>query len=89
MNRRKLKKNIHNIYDELVYHLLITSYLDDSNASAEKRAELFGEIQQKRVDLIKRVSHVEPGSEKLYFHKLRKDTLQAAEELLKKIAEID
>lgn len=70
--RRMLKKKINDIIDIAAGLCLIEA----ARASGEKRKEygkLFMDIDDIRDEIIKRISHTEPGSVKLFYKKLQDD----------------
>lgn len=74
MKRRTLKKNVNTLYNDLVCDTLII--LSETNPGEEKREKLLAILKdalQARADFVCRLSHIEPGSEKLFFKKLKEE----------------
>lgn len=81
MKRRELKKTINGLCGELMAECLaILSYHKGKNK--EDVENTIKSILQMQNDLINRLSHVEPGSEKLFFRKLKKDMISATDEIV-------
>lgn len=71
MNRRKLKKNVNYLCGELLAECIaLTQY---ENIKENEISGIMESIFMMQTDIISRISHVEPGSSKLFFTKLRND----------------
>ena len=70
-NRRRLKKAINNICSDLM--LVNVVVLQDKPQSTEKLEAIGQEILALNVEFVKRISHTEPGSVRLFYTKLREE----------------
>lgn len=70
-NRRRLKKAINNICSDLM--LVNVVVLQDKPQSTEKLETIGQEILALNVEFVKRISHTEPGSVRLFYAKLRQE----------------
>lgn len=70
-NRRQLKKTIKCITGELLTDCIVLNLC--SKDSDEKYEKLMAEVMAVHVDYVSRLSHVEKGSERLFFKKLREE----------------
>ena len=68
-NRRRLKKEINNICSDLMLAIV----LQDKPQSTEKLESIVEEILALNVEFVKRISHTEPGSVRLFYTKLRQE----------------
>ena len=68
-NRRRLKKAINNICSDLMLAIV----LQDKPQSTEKLETIGQEILALNVEFVKRISHTEPGSVRLFYAKLRQE----------------
>lgn len=68
-NRRRLKKEINNICSDLMLAIV----LQDKPQSTEKLESIVEEILALNVEFVKRISHTEPGSVRLFYAKLRQE----------------
>ena len=68
-NRRRLKKEINNICSDLMLAIV----LQDKPQSTEKLESIVEEILAPNVEFVKRISHTEPGSVRLFYAKLRQE----------------
>lgn len=84
MNRRKLKKSINYLCGELFAECV--ALLQYRNEIAREDVDnLMKSILLMQNDLICRCSHVEPGSTKLYFKKLRETMIRTTDEIVEQI----
>ena len=68
-NRRRLKKEINNICSDLMLAIV----LQDKPQSTEKLETIGHEILALNVEFVKRISHTEPGSVRLFYTNLRQE----------------
>lgn len=87
MKRRELKKNINYLCGELyaecvalVQYHKVQSFADIEN--------IMRSILIMQDDLICRLSHVEPGSTKLFFKKLRQEMISRTDDIVEQIKNI-
>ena len=71
-SRRKLKKNVNAIIDELVTECLIQELLNPE-VDKQKLNDLIERIYNTKLDFVSRISHTEPGNVKGYYRKFRED----------------
>lgn len=83
MNRRKLKKSINYLCGELFAECV--ALLHYHQIAREDIDNLMKSILLMQDDLICRCSHVEPGSTKLYFKKLRETMINTTDEIVDQI----
>lgn len=84
MNRRKLKKSINYLCGELFAECVALMHYQHE-ISREDVDNLMKSILLMQNDLICRCSHVEPGSTKLYFKKLRETMIHTTDEIVDQI----
>lgn len=84
MNRRKLKKCINSLCGELFAECVALQHCS-REVSQEDVKNLMMSILLMQNDLICRCSHVEPGSTKLYFKKLRETMIATTDEIVEHI----
>lgn len=85
-SRRKLKKNVNYIIEELFTETLIRGLYVPS-ADRENLDELLAKILYLQDDFIPRISHTEKGSEKIFYRKFciefNKEVKMIIDEILK------
>ncbi len=88
MKRRELKKSINFLAGELAAECVAhVNYRNFSNL--EDVDNVLKSILLMQNDMIQRLSHVEPGSTKLFFKKLREDLLNNTEQIIEQIKALD
>lgn len=87
-SRRALKKNVNYITDVILGMCL----LDFAQTKDEEKAKSYSELVKKTCDmhndLIKRISHTEPGSVKAFYKKLNEDFDKQTEEIFNALIEL-
>ena len=84
MKRRDIKKDINSLCGDLFAECVaLIQYKKDTNKNDVENVMLT--ILQMQNDMISRLSHVEPGSTKLFFRKLREDLLARTEDIVEQI----
>lgn len=71
-NRRNLKKNINIICSELFAECVASSYYKKENKKGDADAVML-RILNVQDEMIKRISHTQPGNSKLFYKKLYED----------------
>ena len=86
MNKRRLKKAINAVSDQLFANAVAVS-LYGTNRNAENDEALIQSILSMREDFVSRISHPEPGMKKQEFYKdLREKFISQAQELADQIS---
>lgn len=70
-SRKKLKKSINNICSDLM--LVYAVVLQDQPQASESLQQVGADILALNVEFVKRISHTEPGSVRLFYTKLRQE----------------
>ena len=84
MKRRELKKNINYLCGELCAECVaLMKYHKIS--SPEDITNIIESIFMMQDDMICRLSHVEPGSKKLFFKKLKQDLISRTDDIVEQI----
>lgn len=84
MKRREIKKDINSLCGDLFAECVaLLQYKKDANKNDVENVMLT--ILQMQNDMISRLSHVEPGSTRLFFRKMRKDLLARTEDIVEQI----
>ena len=84
MKRRELKKSINYLSGELLAECFaVLSY--NKIERKEDVENVMKSILQMQNDMLSRLSHVEPGSTKLFFKKLREEIAQRTDEIVEQI----
>ncbi|MBR4644928.1 MAG: hypothetical protein IKO73_07215 [Bacteroidaceae bacterium] len=84
MKRREIKKDINSLCGDLFAECV--ALLHYKNKPDTKDVEnVMLTILNMQDDMISRLSHVEPGSTKLFFKKLREELLARTEEIVEQI----
>ncbi len=84
MKRRDIKKDINSLCGDLFAECVaLIQYKKDTNKNDVENVMLT--ILQMQNDMISRLSHVEPGSTRLFFKKLREDLLARTEDIVEQI----
>lgn len=83
--RRILKKTINACCSEM-FADCVAVQLFDKNITREKIDSIMMRVLDLQLDLLKRVSHVEPGNTHLFFKKLEEDFSRESEEIYKALA---
>ena len=84
MKRRELKKSITYLCGELLSECLATATYN-KNVEQQDVENVIGNILMMQNEMLTRLSHVEPGSTKLFFKKMKEDILSHSEEILAQI----
>lgn len=84
MKRREIKKDINSLCGDLFAECVaLLQYKKDANKNDVENVMLT--ILQMQNDMISRLSHVEPGSTRLFFRKIREDLLARTEDIVEQI----
>lgn len=84
MKRREIKKDINSLCGDLFAECVaLLQYKKDANKNDVENVMLT--ILQMQNDMINRLSHVEPGSTRLFFRKMREDLLARTEDIVEQI----
>ncbi len=84
MKRRELKKTINYLSGELLAECFaVLSY--NKTERIEDVENVMKSILQMQNDMLNRLSHVEPGSTKLFFKKLKEEIAQRTDEIVEQI----
>lgn len=84
MKRREIKKDINSLCGDLLAECVaLLQYKKDANKNDVENVMLT--ILQMQNDMISRLSHVEPGSTRLFFRKMREDLLARTEDIVEQI----
>jgi hypothetical protein len=84
MKRREIKKDINSLCGDLFAECVaLLQYKKDANKNDVENVMLT--ILQMQNDMISRLSHVEPGSTRLFFRKMREDLLARTEDIVEQI----
>ena len=80
MKRRELKKSINNLCGELFAECIALNYYE--NVDKDRVASVMESILMMQADIVRRISHVQPGAGKTFFKKLREDLVTRTEEII-------
>ncbi|MCR5533848.1 MAG: hypothetical protein K6F47_01545 [Bacteroidaceae bacterium] len=84
MKRREIKKDINSLCGDLFAECIaLLQYENKPNNNDVENVMLT--ILEMQNDMISRLSHVEPGSTKLFFKKLRQDLIARTEDIVEQI----
>lgn len=84
MKRREIKKEINSLCGDLFAECVaLLQYKKEANKKDVENVMLT--ILGMQNDMISRLSHVEPGSTKLFFKKMREDLLARTEDIVEQI----
>ena len=83
-SKRTIKKQINHIASELFTECLIQSLYVPGTDKAKADA-LMGRILTLQDEYLKRVCHIEPGNDKLFFKKLKESFNKEVEEIIKEL----
>ena len=84
MKRREIKKDINSLCGDLFAECVaLLQYKENIEKKDVENVMLT--ILQMQNDMISRLSHVEPGSTKLFFKKMREDLLARTEDIVEQI----
>ena len=84
MKRREIKKDINSLCGDLFAECVaVLQYKKETNKKDVENVMLT--ILQMQNEMITRLSHVEPGSTKLFFKKMREDLLARTEDIVEQI----
>ena len=86
-SRRNLKKNVNYISD-LVAGLCIVEGLNAKDENREELSNLFLQAITLRQDIIRRLSHTEPGNVKGFYKKLRMDFNAQVSDIVSTISQL-
>ncbi|MBQ9293550.1 MAG: hypothetical protein IJ219_01300 [Bacteroidaceae bacterium] len=84
MKRKDLKKHINYLCGELLAECMAASDFSKKDNKQDVENVMLG-IMKMQNDLICRLSHIEPGSEELFFKKLREDMQKRTDEIIDQI----
>lgn len=85
--RRELKKEIHRIFDALLWECILTNCIN-TGTDQDKLAEIETKTLNHYADLLCRVSHTEPGNVRLFYKKLREDMKRVVNEIFEEISNL-
>ncbi|MBQ8592782.1 MAG: hypothetical protein IJ467_00615 [Bacteroidaceae bacterium] len=85
--RRELKKEIHRIFDAILWECILTSCIK-ADVDKEKLAQIEVKTLEHYCDLLCRVSHTQPGEVKVFYKKLRADMAKATSEIFEEISNL-
>lgn len=85
MKRRELKKRINYLCGDLIAECITIYKWGAKEVSKEKVENIMKNILLMQKDLVERLSHVEPGSEKVFFKKLKNDMIDMTNEIIDQI----
>lgn len=85
-NRKQLKKNIKNICGELFTDCVALSLCKGTDQ--EKLQQLMAEILNLHDEYVSRISHTEPGAVKQFYHKLKTEFTEKANDISERIAKV-
>lgn len=80
MKRRELKKCVNYLCGELFAECIALSHYEKVDKAAV--SNVMESILMMQADIVSRISHVEPGSSKLFFAKLREDLTNRTNEII-------
>ena len=84
MKRREIKKDINSLCGDLFAECVaLLQYKKETNKKDVENVMLT--ILEMQNEMITRLSHVEPGSTKLFFKKMREDLLARTEDIVEQI----
>ena len=84
MKRKDLKKRINYLCGELLAECMAASAFTGKDNKQDVENVMLG-IMKMQNDWICRLSHVEPGSTKLFFKKLKEDMQKRTDEIIEQI----
>ena len=84
MKRKNLKKHINYLCGELLAECIAATQFSKKDNKQDIENVMLGILKMQN-DWIARLSHVEPGSTKLFFKKLREDMQKRTEEIVDQI----
>ena len=82
MKRREIKKDINSLCGDLFAECVALLHYKNKPDIKDVENVIILKLQD---DMISRLSHVEPGSKKLFFKKFREDLLTRTEEIVEHI----
>ena len=85
-SRKQLKKSIKRITSELMTDCVVLNACTPN--AADKYQPLMAELLQLHTDYVSRLSHVEKGSERLFFKRLHQDFTTSINDLADRIVSI-
>ena len=80
MKRRELKKSINNLCSELFAECIALNRYE--NVDKDRVANVMESILMMQADIVSRISHTQPGANKIFFKKLREDLIARTEEII-------
>ena len=84
MKRKDLKKHINYLCGELLAECMAAADFTKRDNKQDVENAMLGILKMQN-DLICRLSHVEPGSTKLFFKKLKEDMQKRTDEIVEQI----
>lgn len=84
MKRRELKKVVNNLSSELFAECIFALHYQNVK-NREDIENVMRSIVVLRAEMISRISHVEPGSTKLFFKKINQELTTASEDIVEQI----
>ena len=85
MKRRDIKKDINSLCGDLFAECVALIQYNKKDTNKNDVENVMLTILQMQNDMISRLSHVEPGSTRLFFKKLREDLLARTEDIVEQI----
>lgn len=87
MKRKDLKKHINYLCGELLAECIAAAQFTEKDNKQDVENVMLGILKMQN-DWICRLSHVEPGSTKLFFKKLKEDMKKQTDEVINQIQEL-
>ena len=84
MKRRELKKTITYLSGELIAECVAIAQMNSNVHMADVENIILG-VARLHDDWVRRLSHVEPGSTRLFFRKLKEEMQHRTDEILEQI----
>ncbi len=84
MKRKDLKKHINYLCGELLAECMAAACFTEKDNKQDVENVVLGIVKMQN-DWISRLSHVEPGSTRLFFRKLKEDMQKRTEEIVEQI----
>ena len=88
-SRRLLKKNVNYIADVMLGMCLLDFSLEKDENKSQAYAELVKKTCDMRKEMIKRISHTEPGNVKGFYKKFRADFNAKIDEIIDAIGKLN
>lgn len=86
-SRRKLKKNVNGIIDELVTECIIQELINPQ-IDKQKLNEIFEQLFNIKIEYVNRISHTEPGNAKKYYRNFREKFSGEVSDVIAKLSNL-